>query len=625
MFRRRYPKTSGSDEGQQQPQSRRESPAPIRDVLPPYSDVEEALHAFRSSYFQLGFLPLALFVEQLERNPESISLFLLLSILTVSARFAPSLVKRFGDAQAATEFYRQKAREMMGAEMLRPSVQNCQAFFILSAHEWGSSSADLESAMLVGIAHRMCGMLCLHKESTYSLPPNAPAAHIIQAEVARRTFWLITSQEDLTCGRSRQAPFNLSDIDVFLPCSEDDFAFGLVPKERASLMGTRSAIDSPETVHLASRSLFATMLQCHHNWGKVARLTCTTELENRRSPWAVDSDFAILDQELSDWWDKLPSTHRWSPQNLRGMRTQGLDLGYLEITVMHHLSGIVLRRGFLGNVAGAIDQDSSEEVTQAPPHFWSNVGREMVQGSLNLIEAVEEFCTLRSPKLGVPPILIFAIYVVGTVFSYLSRWPKFCPELASQAAPKLQSCLHVLSELREVWPMADCWHDVLFNSVAESTNASKGFKAAALLDQSRDKIDGIYRHSGQSTSSLATSLSPNAASPQLLPSPSSASAPTPPIPSPIPVSLSTPSNPTLPSLGSTDLLHQALSAGPPPVPGYDPWAAGSGLPPMHSLTDLGFTPGFENDLLAFTQGGLPSLNFNYDVGLDWSADLGMNM
>lgn len=116
-----------------------------------------------------GFLPLALFVNRLERHPESISLFLLLAILTASARFTPPLVRRFGDASTATAFYEKEARNMIGEEMLKPSLPSCQAFYVLSVHQWGIHNGDEESA--VGC--------------TYTLPLTASAEHIIQVEVAR--------------------------------------------------------------------------------------------------------------------------------------------------------------------------------------------------------------------------------------------------------------------------------------------------------------------------------------------------------------------------------------------------------------------------------------------------------
>ncbi len=75
------------------------------DLLPPHEEVVEACNVFLNCYFQLGFLPKRLFLDRLEKNRESISVFLLLCILGVSARFTPSLVARYGGHQKAMRVF----------------------------------------------------------------------------------------------------------------------------------------------------------------------------------------------------------------------------------------------------------------------------------------------------------------------------------------------------------------------------------------------------------------------------------------------------------------------------------------------------------------------------------------
>jgi hypothetical protein len=200
--------------------------------------------------------------------------------------------------------------------------------------------------MLMGVATRMAGLLCLHEESTYALPPDAAAGQTIHAEAARRTFWLIacsalsflpppsscllslipSAQEDLTAGRRRHAPFSLENIDVLLPCDEETLAFGVLPSTRASLRGTKPALKDPSTIDLPSRSLFATMLQSNHAWGKVARLAVAAQVGDALPPWYPSSDFDVLNRELRDWYDNLPPHHRWSTKNLLAMKARGHDL-----------------------------------------------------------------------------------------------------------------------------------------------------------------------------------------------------------------------------------------------------------------------------------------------------------
>lgn len=68
-------------------------------LLPPQNEIEEGVRCFINSYFQLGFIAENHFLERLKRDPESISPFLLLSILTISARFSP-VSRRLSKASA---------------------------------------------------------------------------------------------------------------------------------------------------------------------------------------------------------------------------------------------------------------------------------------------------------------------------------------------------------------------------------------------------------------------------------------------------------------------------------------------------------------------------------------------
>ncbi|ORY81760.1 hypothetical protein BCR35DRAFT_352269 [Leucosporidium creatinivorum] len=572
-------------------------------VLPPMDQVKEALHAFRNSYFQLGFLPLALFVSQLEREPETVSLFLLLAILTASARFTPSLVQRFGSANAATDFYVKEARKLIGEEMLKPSLPACQAFFVLSAHHWGCHGGDEESAMLMGVATRMAGLLCLHEESTYALPPDATAGQVIHAEAARRTFWLIASQEDLTAGRRRHAPFSLENIDVLLPCDEDTLALGVLPRARASLRGTRPAIAEPSTIDLPSRSLFATMLQSNHAWGKVARLAVAAQTGKEIPPWCLNSDFDVLNRELNDWYKHLPPHHRWSTKNLLAMRALGHDLAFFEITVLHHLSGIVLRKTYLG----CADGGRVAEVER----FWTIFAREMIQGALDLVSVFDEFAATRSLTLGMPPILIFGVYVSGTVFGYLCRWPDLCWELAGQARPSLGRCLSILDLLKDIWPMASCWRDDLLELYSQEAGESgAGFRITAILEQMKNHFDGIYRHAPPSTSAEPLA---QASWPSPLPSPSSTHRPSPPstfpsgdaLPRPTPAAQSrAPGAPE--AVGQTLNQESAIAE-------YDPRAAGAGFPTLPARLGAEFNTPLEDDYLAFYSGA----GFALDLGMSW--------
>jgi len=107
------------------------------DLLPPHNEAVEAVKVFGTSFFQLGFIPKALFLEQLTNNRASINVFYLLGILSVSARFTPSLITRYGGSLKAAEVFMDRAAGLVMEEMYTPTLDRTQGFFLLAIAEWG--------------------------------------------------------------------------------------------------------------------------------------------------------------------------------------------------------------------------------------------------------------------------------------------------------------------------------------------------------------------------------------------------------------------------------------------------------------------------------------------------------
>ena len=175
----------------------------------------------------------------------------------------------------------------------------------------------------------VAGILRLHREETYSLPPHATADEIVSSESARRTFWVIQDHDNLYTQLGLPLGFAKSDITTLLPCGENDFAFGRVPTTRAAVTGTPPAIKEPGLASIPSRSLFATLIQSHDLWGIIARDAYRDESSTDRLdffPWDKNSRYTRVTSMLQDWEDNMPAEHRWSPWNLRGFKGENLEL-----------------------------------------------------------------------------------------------------------------------------------------------------------------------------------------------------------------------------------------------------------------------------------------------------------
>lgn len=482
------------------------SSSPSSPYFPSHEEIVAGCRSFVTSYFQLGFLPKAIFIEAISRNASAVSPFLLSCILGISARFTPVLVQKYGSSERATDNFLRLARMMVPSEMYEPSLERTQAFFLLAIAEWGNGDKD-RSSVNMGVAVRMASILKLHREESYLLPPGAPAEQVIRAESARRTFWMIHSQENLHAGYSSPAPFPLEDITARLPCDEHDFAFGVNPTPRSVLPGTLPAQLQPESAPSPDRCLFATLIQSHNLWGQVARRACRSDLKTHGTePWEPGSEYQELTQELRRFEAEMPERHRWSTWNLRGWRSEGLHLAYLAVVMVLRVSNIVERRIYLDEIllsannsrgASGADSittavpspDSNSKATTggAPEGFWAAMSDELFAGVVELHEQIDAFAALRVSTAraggalgeGFSAILAFCVYICGSLASYLWRYPQLCPRVAGDAEAISLRCLQVLGDLHRAWPTSTRWQQGLQQIASPLSSGGSNISASS--------------------------------------------------------------------------------------------------------------------------------------------------
>jgi hypothetical protein len=430
--------------------------------LPPYEEVVEGVRSLTTSFFQLGFLPKLLFFESLREKSDSIDFFLLFSILSVSARFTPSLVARYRGSSNATQHFLSKASCFVGERMFASNLESIQSFFLMSIAEWGNGNKN-RSLVYMGIAIRLAGILHLHREEAYRLPETATNEEIVHSEVARRTFWMLETFENLHSDSDSPVAFSYSDITVLLPSDEREFTFGIRPAHRAALMGTPPAIADPASTRLPTRSLFATLLQTHNLWGQVARLVSADAMQlGLKAESRIDvNDYGRLSQVLLDFERDLPQQHSWSVWNLRAFKVEGLDLSFLSAVMILRLSNIILRRSYLHDIL----KPRNETIVVPTPtgqsigtDAWSSVADQLYANMLRLHEQITAFFAYRSPDQGYPALIVFCVYVCGSLANHLHRQPQLCPHIAPRAMGILRSSIRGLADLQVAWPFAQRWY-----------------------------------------------------------------------------------------------------------------------------------------------------------------------
>ncbi|QDS73264.1 hypothetical protein FKW77_004684 [Venturia effusa] len=424
--------------------------------LPAISEITDSYRVFTTSYFQLGFIPKSTFAERIANH--EIDEFLILCVLALSARFTPSLVAKHGGGKEATNFFMQQALNLVPERMYTPNVENTQAFFLLSIAEWGNGERE-RSSIHMGVAVRMAAMLKLHREETYQLEAGATEEEVIEAEMGRRTFWMIQSQDNLHSGYESPAAFALDDITALLPCEESDFRFGINPHERAALQGTVPALKDSSLTSSSKRPLFATLIQVHSLWGQVARKVGRSS-QSKVAPDTpclfLSLEYRQIVQALNDFESQLPPQQKWSARNLGVWKDFGYELAYLSVVMMLRLSNIIVRRTYLQDVKECLTGHNVDDTTR---NLWAGIADELFHAVEELYEQIEASFAMQSRKQAqaYPAILALPVYVCGSLSLNLWKCPALCPARAPRASQMIHRCLQAITELQLAWPMAASW------------------------------------------------------------------------------------------------------------------------------------------------------------------------
>lgn len=342
----------------------------------------------------------------------------------------------------------------------------------------------------------MCGMLRLHRETTYHVPADAQPSDVVRAEEARRTLWMMGLLRNLFAGNYSPVPFALNELTALLPAEEQDAAFAVVPSVRAALPYSQAAVDHPAlgAADCPARSLFGTVIQAYQLWGRVARGAClgmdrpgTKRDATRTCPssppaalplplWDSDSAYSKQTAALADWEDALSRAHAWSPWNLRVYRAQGLDIAFASIFVALRLCNIVVRCSYLAEIRRSLSagdaptattaattafRSSGTDETPRAAAFWKAMAADLFANVLALHEGIALLLDSRPSSQGFPPLLPFALYSCGSLAMQLCRFPPLCPEMVHRAPGILARAKADLLGICATWPIAAHWHSTL--------------------------------------------------------------------------------------------------------------------------------------------------------------------
>lgn len=456
------------------------------DLLPEMDVIVDGIHTFIRHFYQIGFIPKKMFIASLRENAESVSVFLLLSILCIGARFNKYFIKTYGDGLKAADEFMQKAQRLAINEIyLEPTLERCQAFYLLSIAEQGSGKSNT-SYISAGIAFRMAALMRLHREEAYS--PITSKSHIVQrirAEAARRTFWMLHSQDNLHSGPYKPVSLGPSDITALLPCDEAHFEAGRIPERRAALEGTPPAIADPSLCSLRPRPLLASLMQVHNYWGIISRRILYHDKDWR--PQDEDSEFAKLNRRLRDWERDLPPEHAFGRILLGGYRHYEEDLAYLSLTGCLRLCHIVLRKVYLSEMIRHAQGDSSDPEAR----FYQNMANDLFCNVRVLYEQIDAHFEDGTPieSLG-SQMAAFIIYSCGLLASYLVKFPQLDVQHVGNDLQAAQAegrtiyarSLGILRAYSHTWPLATAWANGLEKWFKDQNPKKISFQSGTMTD-----------------------------------------------------------------------------------------------------------------------------------------------
>ncbi|GAA5823442.1 hypothetical protein JCM3770_006038 [Rhodotorula araucariae] len=455
-------------------------------LLPPLPLITAACETFFEGCFQLSFLHRPSFLHQLQTKPTSMSPFLLLAMLAVSARFVPALVAKHGSPVRASDVYAARAHDLVLTEVVEPSVERVQALHLLALHDSAHGCA-FRAKVFHGMARQMADAL--------GLADDLPGASVIENEVRRRTWWFLTLDANLVTAAASAPPgsFDPLTASVFLPSQEQEFTFGVESRVKQCFPGATCTVIKQYPTVPGEMSLLGARLAINSIFWRTA---CTVAAGTARAanatspaPWQEGSVLDTTERALQSWLAVLSPLQKWSTSNLLAYKSSHLDLAYWAIFAEFHTVHILARRASLARLirelapesvgGGAAPAASDEAVPPEGREYWVRLAEELVEHAFVLVDLQEEVAGASPATRGMTPRLAFCLYIAGTTLNYLRICPWLCPTRAPLAPQRVAAALTLLQHLAAVWPIAERWHRALGAQAAILTGGAGVDEAGA--------------------------------------------------------------------------------------------------------------------------------------------------
>jgi hypothetical protein len=191
------------------------------------------------------------------------------------------------------------------------------------------------------MAIRMSQALRSNSDFSYFISDMSSEMAVIRQEIRDRTIWsCFVMDRLLSCGKDRPTIFVTTDMNKFLPLSEEDFAFGEVREERSYIKPWTSEAEVSKELWTIEH-YFAILLQGVDIWATMAKWTADGGRKKYHGPndcpWNPNSAWNKVSRDLESWRSHQDERMKYSPVRIAAQVHQGNPQAFAYINLLYYL------------------------------------------------------------------------------------------------------------------------------------------------------------------------------------------------------------------------------------------------------------------------------------------------
>ena len=410
-----------------------------------------------------GFIHKPTFLQRLEQldQLDSEMQVLLMAICSLATKVD------FNNDRAAWEqgnAWAKFAQQAVTSSFDRISVHSLTVVVLLHEHEARVGNYG-NGFVLSGVAARLLQALQINLEFDFDIACIESKMTPTEKELRRRLMWACFLMDSFISSGTRQLQLiHQRDIEIQLPCLEDQFLFG---KAVATELLEPGAV-----LGFIDRDIFPTPFQ---NLGLSAYLVRLISLRlqvlqyvkeygNDTPPWSPASQFVAIENQLRTWKASLPEEFAYNANIIYIRKEQNLLSTLLFLHALYHQCFCDLYRIIMPALEFPSATNTNFQGT-IPENFLSDLQRSCFQHACAMSEVFKESLSHKPEAFKEPcaSILAHEATRVQVLYAIRSVGDSERDALIEQIVPIIQINVEFLSEMQQRFPT----HSRLFSSMSK--------------------------------------------------------------------------------------------------------------------------------------------------------------